>query len=602
MKKVFLIILFSLNICLYPYQTWIKQTESLGSNFLKLKDGELLLTGTLGKSSENDDLAIMKMNANGEILFSKSAGGIKNDGGQFLIKSNNEGFFCVGFSNSFSEEKWGVWILKMDENLNIIWQKMYLSDKEAICYDIIGTTDGGLLAAFQNYEIGGPLYLLRIDETGNILWEKEITVSGSDFPESISEDMQGGFLISFIKPYSSVIIKIDDGGNIWWAKEMTSGQYFVVTKLFKEDDGVVFVGSSSEKKDCGQIAILKLDAHFNIIWKRGYNTKFSFLLPSYIVKGEDGGYLVSGVLDVAGSGQNDFDIFLLKTDAHCNVTWNKRFGGNLYDDMVCLDETDNDEILVLGYTEMSDNNYKGFVGQLNGYGSFDFICYYEKFIESMTTTDISVNINDFYDFSQSNYSFTLIDTDINLSDSAIFLTDLCSPSCPTIDISPSSLPSGRSGEAYSAVLTASGGSAPYKFSISSGNLPNGLSLSESGTISGTPSEGGDYNFTVSVVDASYCGGKRDYLLHIETQPPSISSVSKLSDPFRLKVTGSNFHSDLKVYIGGDENPWTNVKFKSSSQIVLKGGSALKAKFPKGVPVEIKIVNGDGGEATFTYKR
>ncbi|NMB98807.1 MAG: hypothetical protein GYA35_00830, partial [Thermoanaerobaculaceae bacterium] len=57
-----------------------------------------------------------------------------------------------------------------------------------------------------------------------------------------------------------------------------------------------------------------------------------------------------------------------------------------------------------------------------------------------------------------------------------------------------------------------------------------------------------------------------------------------------------------VYIGRDENPWTNVKFKSSSQIVLKGGSALKAKFPKGVPVEIKIVNGDGGEATFTYTR
>ena len=44
------------------------------------------------------------------------------------------------------------------------------------------------------------------------------------------------------------------------------------------------------------------------------------------------------------------------------------------------------------------------------------------------------------------------------------------------------------------------------------------------------------------------------------------------------------------------------QIKDSGLIILKGGSALKAKFPKGVPVQIKVVNGDGDYAITSYTR
>jgi len=100
----------------------------------------------------------------------------------------------------------------------------------------------------------------------------------------------------------------------------------------------------------------------------------------------------------------------------------------------------------------------------------------------------------------------------------------------------------------------------------------------------------------------YAGTNLGFYSTTESIPPHILSVAKLSNPFRLKISGNNFHSDLKVYIGGDSNAWEYVKYKSSSEIVLKGGNALKSKFPKGVPVEIKIVNGDGGSAAYQYTR
>ncbi len=61
---------------------------------------------------------------------------------------------------------------------------------------------------------------------------------------------------------------------------------------------------------------------------------------------------------------------------------------------------------------------------------------------------------------------------------------------------------GQVGVAYSSALTASGGVAPYTFSISSGSLPPGLTLNTStGAITGTPTTAGTYNFTSKVMDS-----------------------------------------------------------------------------------------------------
>jgi Putative Ig domain len=61
---------------------------------------------------------------------------------------------------------------------------------------------------------------------------------------------------------------------------------------------------------------------------------------------------------------------------------------------------------------------------------------------------------------------------------------------------------GTVGAAYSAQLSATGGTAPYSFSVISGSLPNGLTLSSTGAISGTPTAAGTANFTAQVEDAS----------------------------------------------------------------------------------------------------
>src|SRR5215813_3644419 len=94
--------------------------------------------------------------------------------------------------------------------------------------------------------------------------------------------------------------------------------------------------------------------------------------------------------------------------------------------------------------------------------------------------------------------------------------------CPTIGIQPSSLPGGTQGTPYNQTLTGVGGQSPYTFVVTSGSLPNGLNLSSSGVISGTPTAGGSFTFRVQATDANNCTGFTTYTITIGSCPPPAS--------------------------------------------------------------------------------
>ena len=81
----------------------------------------------------------------------------------------------------------------------------------------------------------------------------------------------------------------------------------------------------------------------------------------------------------------------------------------------------------------------------------------------------------------------------------------------------SSLPPGVTGAAYSAQLSAPGALQTTQFLLASGTLPDGLSLSTAGAISGTATAAGNFNFTVSGGDPSIagCSATRSYSIDIE---------------------------------------------------------------------------------------
>jgi hypothetical protein len=118
--------------------------------------------------------------------------------------------------------------------------------------------------------------------------------------------------------------------------------------------------------------------------------------------------------------------------------------------------------------------------------------------------------------------------------------------CPVITVNPATLPNGTVGTAYNQTITASGGTAPYAFSISSGALPTGLLLNAAtGAITGSPTTPGTFSFTITATDANGCSGSRAYTVSIaspgcpvilvnpSTLPPGVVGV-----PYSQTITAT----------------------------------------------------------------
>jgi len=115
----------------------------------------------------------------------------------------------------------------------------------------------------------------------------------------------------------------------------------------------------------------------------------------------------------------------------------------------------------------------------------------------------------------------------NNSDSgSVFLYEPQAVTCPTISISPSSLPNATVGQSYSEQLSATGGTSPLQWTISS--APSWLNISTSGELSGTPTGGGTFTFTTTVTDKNNCQGEASLTLTVNPAATTTTITSTSS--------------------------------------------------------------------------
>jgi hypothetical protein len=147
-----------------------------------------------------------------------------------------------------------------------------------------------------------------------------------------------------------------------------------------------------------------------------------------------------------------------------------------------------------------------------------------------------------------------------------------------LQITTTQLPGGTLGGTFTSTLSATGGTRPYIWSLLNGALPQGLTLSSSGVISGTPTVAGSSPFTVAVKDSTGASASANLSINVVTPaPPSVSisspaNGSTVSGTVSVSGVASDGLTISSVQLSVDGGAFSNVSGTTSWSISLNSNS------------------------------
>lgn len=286
------------------------------------------------------DVYIVKYDANGNVIWAKSAGGTDEDGSSSVATDTSGNVFITGTfeSNTIS----------------------------------FGTTT---LINANNTGLYADVFIAKYDTTGNVIWAKSAGGAYRDVSSSVATDASGNVFITgdfqspaitfggttltnTAIPYEDIfIVKYDASGNVLWAKSTgstiatspsdrsssvaTDASGNVYMTGYFEGAAITFVTTTvtNTSTDFGELFIVKYDASGNVLWAKSAGS-ISNDLPSSVATDATGNVVVSGyfsgfsitfgTITLTNPNQSfsfTRDIFIVKYDSAGNVQWAKRAGG-----------------------------------------------------------------------------------------------------------------------------------------------------------------------------------------------------------------------------------------------------------------------------------
>jgi hypothetical protein len=159
----------------------------------------------------------------------------------------------------------------------------------------------------------------------------------------------------------------------------------------------------------------------------------------------------------------------------------------------------------------------------------------------------------------------------------------------TLKITTAQLPAGTLASHYTFALTATGGAPSYTWSLSSGVLPNGITMNSAGNISGSPTVAGTSPFTVVVKDSTGASASANLSINVVTAAPPTVSVNSPANGSTVSgtVVVSGVASDgltiSSVLVSVDGGTFANASgtsswsFSLNSNSLSNGAHTLSAK-------------------------
>ena len=335
----------------------------IGNSVQQTTDGGYIITGSTGSYGNGDsDVYLLKTDANGDSLWAKTFGGANEDFGSSLELTLDGGYIIVGRTTYGNLDK-DVYLIKTDANGDSLWTKTYGGSSVDFGLFVVQTLDSGYIitGATESFGNGGrDIYLIKTDANGDSLWTTTFGGSVFDVGNCVQQTTDGGYIIiggtnSFGNgDRDAYLIKTDEDGVEQWNQTFGGTAYDVGNSVQQTTDGGYIITGRTGSYGSGDkdVYLIKTDANGDSLWTKTFGGS-AFDLGTSVKQTPDGGYIISGGTNSFGNGERD--VYLIKTDGNGTELWNKTFGGSSVDIANSLQLTSDGGYIIIGFTEYQGN-------------------------------------------------------------------------------------------------------------------------------------------------------------------------------------------------------------------------------------------------------
>lgn len=322
-------------------------------------NGEYILAGwTRSFGTGGKDVYLLKIDVNGDTVWTRTYGGVNDDEGRYVQETLDNGYIIAGSTESFGAGASDMYLIKTYANGDTIWTTTCGMLYSEYGYSIQQTSDSGYIITgrISSFSVGGfDVFLVKLDEDGNILWAKFIGDIGWDVSYSVEGTSDGGYIIGGStlmngSDWDVYLVKTDADGDTMWTKTYGGMEWDVGFEIQETSDtGFILVGMT-ESSGAGSfdIYLIKVDSLGNTLWTRthgdvGWDEGYSVQQIS------DGGYILVGATESLGEG--DFDIYFSRTYPNGYALWTEIYGGDEHDVGYSVKETSDSGYIIAGKTK-----------------------------------------------------------------------------------------------------------------------------------------------------------------------------------------------------------------------------------------------------------
>jgi len=197
--------------------------DAYGYSVISLSDGSYLAIGMTRSLGElNGDAWLIKIDSDGNEIWNQSYGGNGTDIIRSIVLTDN-GYLLAGNTNSYGNGNNDIFIIKVDQAGVQQWSQTYGGNGTDVGRSISKVVDGGYIITGYTDSFGNSssfnIWLIKIDENGNLIWDKTYGENGDDRALDGHQTLDGGYVLTGFSDSNSnntpsiIIIKTDKDGK-----------------------------------------------------------------------------------------------------------------------------------------------------------------------------------------------------------------------------------------------------------------------------------------------------------------------------------------------------------------------------------------------------